>query len=656
MRKIFFFKILPFFLIGIGSILVFLSVLKFAYVDDYGTISGKILGEEQKSLSGQLIKIDEENEVSSDKKGKFFVGSLSPGKHTFYLAESLTYEAQLAEVEIKKGEHKKIVLQRKSHNMPLGGDEQPEEYLLAAADLWAKNRGIVYVLNSAILADMVSPEMAKLAFQIHANGGSDLDKILNIIAFEQNNFTHLDDLVPENPDGTYAENELWGRIEENGSSHRLFVTEIPAVFNAYQNIYGEGKRAALCQGFAVLNAALLRLLGFSHEEVMVVDLWGKLGHTVVLVKTQDGLFMFSNQYLHREKGESVSGKSKLFGQIIEEEEAYVFKERGVNIFANDYYNAYMPEAIINNLDKEKLETWYQNLNQIAGKIPVISKLDNYPKGQEPLISWEKYLQNYEKGEIAQYPVLETKISDYENWVDFYNALKKEIWEKALNYPDDTPYTYAKYNSHSLLVRKPEIYAQASLEGIKLPELGASLQNKEEIMQWIKDNVNKKIYSEPTQIMLADQVIVLSAGRPQDKALLAFSLLKTKNIDSQIVIGKKNSYLFIQGEEVPTPKGVGIPTASVGKIWDMDKLEKIEFIPEEPFLVFNNYNAYWGKEKLPSELASYIKPDPIYFSSQIPVKIGKDFPIWKLSWYWSILGAVFLGTGIMVMLNKRRSIL
>lgn len=640
MRKIFFFKTFSFFLTGIGFVFLVLSVLKFVWPDDYGVISGKILGGEQKLITGQLIKIDERGEVFTNEKGEFFVGSLSPGKHTFYLEESLTHEAELGKVEIKEGKHEEIILQRKVNDLPLGDDDLSEEYLIAAAQLWAKNRDTVYVFNSAILADMVSPETTKLAFQIHTSGGSDLDKVLNIIAYEQNNFVHLDDLVPENPDGTYTINELWGRVEENGISRPLYVTEIPAIFNAYQNIYGEGKRATRCEGFAVLNAALLRLLGFSPEEVMLVDLWGEVGHVVTLAKTQDGLFMFSNQYLHREKGENIYGDSKIFGRV-EEEAPYVFEEHGVDSFANDYYNVYTPEIIVNNLDKEKLEEWYQNLNQIGGEIPVISKFDSYPKGQEPLISWGEYLQNYQKGGVTWYPVLKTKIGDYQNWVEFYNALKKEIWEKAQNYPD-SPYTYARYNSHSLLVRKPDIYAQASLGGVKLLEVGAHLQNKEEIRQWIKDNVNKKIYSEPTQVMLADQVIILNAGRPQDKALLAFSLLKSKNIDSQIVIGEKNSYLFIQegGEK---------------EIWDINTLKKIEFIPEEPLLVFNDYKAYWKKiEELPGELRLYVKPNPTYFTLQTPNKIGKDLSLWKLAWYWGILGLVLLAGSItFIIVNKRR---
>lgn len=641
-RKRLFLKFPFLFLSGVGLVLFVLSVLKFAWPDNYGVIQGKIVDQYQKGIASQIIKINEGDEVLTNEEGNFLLGSLAPGKHSLYLEESLANQAHLTELEIKAGERKEVILLRKPPTFPLGTDELPQEYLIAATQLWAKNRKPLYVFNSAILADMLSPYAVKLAFKIHTAGGSDLDKMLNIIAFEQQNFVHLDDLVPPNPEEAYTWNELWGRVkDEQGGSSPLSVLEIPEIANAYQNVYGSGKRAFRCEGFAIFNAALLRLLGFSIDQVMTVDLWGEVGHVITLANTEDGLFMFSNQYLHQEKGKGVFGDSKIFGRA-EEEKDYVFEEHGVDALTNDYYNVFTPEVVVNNLEKEKLEKIYQDLIKITGtEIPAIKEFDHYPKGQEPLIPMTEYLEGYQKGEAAWYPLLKTKITDYQNWTAFYNALKQEIWEKANFYPD-SPYTYAKYNSHSLWVKKPEIYAQAALAGVKLPEIVAFLSNPEEIREWIKNNITKATYTEPTQVMLPDEVITLKSGRPQDKALLAFSLLKSKGIEAEIVMGEKNSYLVISQE-------------GKKEIWDMNLLSKIEAIPEDPLLIFNDQHSYSVQtDTLPSEFKALSKSNPDYFKQNIKARRGQDFPWWKLDWSWGVGGFTLLISGIIfIIINKKR---
>jgi hypothetical protein len=314
---------------------------------------------------------------------------------------------------------------------------------------------------------------------------------------------------------------------------------------------------------------------------MVTSTWSEVGHVGVLVDIPEGPFLLSNQYLHEKNGTSVEEKSSLFGYVAPES-PFVFQEKGLATFVNDYYNVYTPEIVTNNMPKEKVEKWYQILSELFGQeIPVIAEEDNKPmgnylRGQHPIISFEQFLPRYKAGKALLYPALKIKMSEYNNWVDFYNALRQEIWENAEIFVN-SPYTFAKYNSRSLLVKKPEIYAMASIKGVHLAELASTTlkdKNTEETMNWIKKNITGEVYTQATQIMLADETIIFGAGRPQDKALLAFSILKKKKINSEIIISESGSYLLVEQENKL-------------ELWDMNKVERIGQIPDAPIMVFSD---------------------------------------------------------------------
>ena len=526
------------------------------------------------------LQIDKIITVITNKDGVFFIDSIKPGEHQIFMPESLIFQPSLMTIDVKKDKSKTIILKREEYDLPIGEDNILKEDLIAAAELWGRDRSVLYYFNSAILANMLSPESIELAYTINKASRSLEDKIFNLVAFEQQNFTHFDYLVAQDPNKSHTMNELWGSFRTiDNNLEPLYLIEIPEISRMYYNFYNT--RAFACEGFALFNAAMLRLIGLSIEDVIIVNTWGEVGHVGVLVDISEGPFLFSNQYLHKKNGISVEGESSLFGYVVPEN-LFVFQERGLANFANDYYNVFTPETITNNMPKEKVEKWYELLSELfSQKIPVIIQegdkfLNDYPRGQHPIISFEKFLPRYKEGKVAGYPKLKIKINEYDNWVNFYNALRQEVWENAEFFPD-SPYTLAKYNSRSLLVKKPEIYAIASIKGVKLAELVSTVlkdKNTEEIMAWIKEHITGEIYTQPTQIMLADETIIFSAGRSQDKALLTFSILNKKGINSEIIIGESGSYILVeQGNKL--------------ELWNMNKMEKTNQLLEKPIMIFTN---------------------------------------------------------------------
>lgn len=633
-----------FFLTGIGFVFSILAILSFFNSNNFGVIKGKVVDENGKAISGQIVKVDGNEEVITDKSGNFFIGSLEPGKHSLYIEESLLKKPVLENIKIKKGGRKRIILRTEKINLASGIDFLPDNDLITAAESWGRYRNLLYYYNSAIIANMLSPFSAKLAYRIKDNNKSYQDKIFDLVAFEQQDFYHRDDVVPSNPNKKYTNNDIWGYfLNNNGVKEIIMPIETPEAALSFQNIYN--KKIFGCEGFAFFNAAMMRLLGLGIDEVFSVNLRGEVGHVITLARSPDGFFMFSNNYLYKEGGESVEGESKNFGRFTAESQ-FKFSDNGIEAFVNDYYNVFTPEAIIDNADPEKIKDFYNILEILTGeKIPLISNATGkYQKGHEPTTGIDSFISNYKKKDSLFKPIT-VKTALYKDWVQFLNALKEQVWAYSRDNPD-YPYTFAKYNRHSLFVRKPEIYAKTSLRGVILEKTIYNFKNKStaEIMAWIKENINKNVYTEPTQIMIADEAIIFQSGRPQDKALLAFSILKFNNVNSEIIIGVKGSYLLLEKN-------------SQKEIWDMGKLERIEKIPEEPLIVFNDEKVYYPAQNrddvLPIDFRSFVAVNNNYFTTNIPSEIGKKIPFWSISSFWGAVGLVIFITSSFLIIKEKR---
>ncbi|WP_152524003.1 hypothetical protein [Sporomusa ovata] len=122
---------------------------------------------------------------------------------------------------------------------------------------------------------------------------------------------------------------------------------------------------------------------------------------------------------------------------------------------------------------------------------------------------------------------------------------------------------ARYAYQSLYVKNPEMYLKASIKAPKTLELANMLGSKEDIFGWIKNHVSYgSIFEDSSErIMTGDQVIVFKKGSLKDQAVLAFSLLKLKGYNPEMVITEKNAFIRVDNDTYEA------------KTWD--KVESIE---------------------------------------------------------------------------------
>jgi hypothetical protein len=128
---------------------------------------------------------------------------------------------------------------------------------------------------------------------------------------------------------------------------------------------------------------------------------------------------------------------------------------------------------------------------------------------------------------------------------------------------------AKYAYQSLYVKHPEYYLKASLREPHVRELAAGLDGIDAIIRWVRENTEaESIFPDAAErIMTADQVIVFGTGGPADRAVLLWTLLKHKGIDSEIIITEDNAYVCAGGaccamDAVRVTQMIGEPVITV----------------------------------------------------------------------------------------------
>jgi hypothetical protein len=561
---------------------------------------GQIINKEGVSSKSLEVGLDNEASVKVKEDGTFRIENINEvNKHLFYINGSLSKKIGWVNISAKNNKTTSFTVKRPLVDLKYGPDNYNSESLYSAINHWSLDRSEIYYLNSTILANMLSTFSARAAYKINKAFFGRTTPFVELTAFNQKYFTHLDDRVEDKPEEEYTLNDVYGYVYDK-TGGLWMVTPIDTVefANQFNNLYGSG--AMRCEGFALFNTAILRILGFTIDEAIVASFRGSVGHMAVIVNTSLGAnYLFSNQYLFDKDGNASSGKSRLYGDL-KEAEKFVVKDTGIDTFANDFYNVFTPAIFINNMPKEVFKDYYSVTSEMIGRqIPLIEKEEDFNKKSkdDPIILVENYLEKYIQNSSITYPQIDTSLYLKRNWVSYHNALQEEIWDFAFKYPKDSPYVLAKYNNRSLFVSKPELYAQVSLKGNKAIGLAKIVRSSDAILNWITKNIKMPVYTENTQIMLADESIVFSAGRPQDKAMLAFTLLKLNGYVAEIVIGEDTSYVLFN-ENGKT------------KVWDMGTVAETEVITDKVHMVFNdsktNYSAANRFDELPINYLELIK--------------------------------------------------
>lgn len=547
-----------------------------------GVLIGQITNKGDLSSKSLEVGLDNEAPIEVKEDGTFRIENINKGnKHFFYINGSLSKKIGWVKISAKNNKTTGFIVKRPLVDFVFGPDTYEDEALYSAINHWSLDRSGLFYLNSTIIANMLSTFSARAAYKIDKAYFARTTPFVELIGFNQKYFTHLDDHVEDKPEEEYTLNDVYGYTYDKAGGLWM-VTPIDTVefANQFRNLYGSG--AMRCEGFALFNAAMLRILGFGVDEVVVVSFRGSVGHVAVFVNTSLGAnYLLSNQYLFDKGGKAFSSTSRLYGGF-KEAENFVVQDTGIDTFSNDFYNVFTPETFVNNMPKETLKDYYDVVSEMTGRqIPLIEKEEDLNKKSknEPTISIDDYLEKYSLNTEDSYPEINTSIYLNRNWVAYHNALQKEVWELASSYPGNSPYVLAKYNYRSLFVSRPELYAQVSLKGNKVIDLSKIVRSPDAIRAWIIRNVSMPVYTETTQIMLADEPIIFSAGRPQDKAMLALTLLKLNGYEAEIVIGEDTSYvLFKEGGKV--------------KIWDMTIVTGVETITDKVHIVFNESETYY----------------------------------------------------------------
>ncbi|MBU0534812.1 hypothetical protein KKC62_01365 [Patescibacteria group bacterium] len=543
---------------------------------------GQITNKDDVSSKNLEVGLDNEAPINVKEDGTFRIEDINKGnKHLFYINGSLSKKIGWANVSAKNNKTTAFIVKRPLVDFTFGADTYNDKSLYSAINHWSLDRSELFYINSTIVANMLSTFSARAAYKIDKAFFGRSTPFVELTGFNQKYFTHLDDHVEDNPEEEYTLNDIYGYTYDKAGVLWM-ITPIDTVefANQFRNLYGSG--AMRCEGFALWDVAMLRILGYGVDEVIVGSFRGSVGHVAVIVNTSLGAnYLLSNQYLFDKGGEAAPGTSRLYGDL-KQAENFVVEDTGIDTFANDFYNVFTPEAIVNNMPVETLKDYYDVFSEMIGRqVPLVEKEEDYNKKikDEPTISIEDYLKQYTQSTSNPYPEIDTSIYLNGNWVTYHNTLQKEIWELASLYPKNSPYVLAKYNNRSLFVSRPELYAQVSLKGNKVIDLAKTVRSPNAILAWISKNVNMPVYTENTQIMLADEPIVFSAGRPQDKAMLAFTLLKLNNYEAEIVIAEDTSYvLFKEGGKV--------------KVWDMATLSETGIIADRVHIVFNESKTYY----------------------------------------------------------------
>lgn len=102
-----------------------------------------------------------------------------------------------------------------------------------------------------------------------------------------------------------------------------------------------------------------------------------------------------------------------------------------------------------------------------------------------------------------------------------------------------------YALQCLDVDNNNLILEASIRGPIVRKLSTEFQNINEILEWIKNNIQSNhILEYPNSIQTADQTIVFKTGNIRDKGMLAFTIAKSCGFEGELVITSIDTYLII----------------------------------------------------------------------------------------------------------------
>ena len=413
-----------------------------------------------------------------------------------------------------------------------------------------------------ITSNFLSPELCKVALQIYHE--DKMDTLNALVEFIKDNMQHIYPAM--NP----LKNE-WGPPRAFG------VTETPWRKEAAHEMFVIGKRSLLanaigdCYGLASFYTSVLRLCGFTVEEVF--NIWiaakdGKTGHIANIIKVEDKWYYLDAPMTKLAKlglQNPLNEYKNLNNTIlwaIENDRYYEYFGDPYN-FRDGYYSN-MNDSLL----KETMSGILQTLNY-----PILGveywDLDSFINNSEP----DHHMLNVS----LPYTVNNATGSTIKEKANSLAQMNHDFINNLISADNDTinQYTQAPYVYNLIDVDYPQAYANAAkyapITSWYADKIDALLPFKDifRTVMWIRINIKTERILNENQIAYSDLSYIVKKGSTLDQSIMAYGTLRnmkksgslwqpddmfivvTKDSNGYLAVRQTNNWVFLNfGRGIP----------------------------------------------------------------------------------------------------------
>ncbi len=368
--------------------------------------------------------------------------------------------------------------------------------------------------SAAILSDMMSYRAARLAFLWR---NDDLPtQLKKMVDFGQ------EVLIPKSYDDIRGDHTSFFPARE------LSLLPLYNFDESFAIIEMNGKADVSCAEISSFYASLLRLGGINPQDLFVVI---QPFHYLTIFKLPKGYYIISLNEVMPMKVDRLYGDTEVNRVVTP---TFFIDGLGQTNMASEVFQKTC-DFFKNGIPIFKMPTALEKVNVL----PI--DIDHFPTSKD-----------YDTPERLNY------------------FLIKYVFEMSKKYPE-SPFTWAKYSYQTLMVSQPQVYIIWSLKSMEIQQFSKEYNSIEEIISWIKENVNiQSIFEEYHRIMTADQILRWKRGNDKDKALFLYSLVKSADIVQKggVIITTKGSYTLLcygEGYDIIDSKTLNVVPNIIGEI-------------------------------------------------------------------------------------------
>lgn len=374
------------------------------------------------------------------------------------------------------------------------------------------------IAQAVILSNFLSVDASYLAYKLRSRDPEIL--LQNINQFAKINIKHflwMNEEFRENDPYSHSKNMFYGTIDDMFGYYPFFKQAV-----------------GWCGSIAHFYLTMLRMNGIKDEEVLEAYL-GR--HVLLFINIGVKSYLIENHNI----------------RLWDKNQAHYLKN--ISMIANDSF------ALSNSGD----------FSGLFNNSKISKRFMNF---------WQHFSINSLK-EDKDFKEIEKKIfstNDFENPLDFYEHNYREIFENSQKGSEVCE--LALYSHQSLDVPYPQIYCLVSLEDTIIKVLYSRFSNLNEILNWIKLNLEVSTINQHNKVLLPNQLIRFRRGSLIDFAMFTFSILRKQGYKTSILIGTSSVYLKYSLEDENSIS-----------YCDMSKLITVQTKPSDIYMEFNDKDCY-----------------------------------------------------------------